>query len=77
MISAKEARKKVDNCEDEVVKKEISRIEEGILSAITEGMYTVTIHERLKDKTIEYLQKLGYEVNIVAQYNEPYTLIKF
>lgn len=77
MISAKEARKTVDTYESKAVKEEISRVENEILAAVTEGLYDTSIDGYLKPQTKKYLQGLGYDVQSGSQYNESYTTIKW
>lgn len=78
MITASEARKKIeDNFEIVSKKEEFNKIEGLINKAINEGQYYVFIDGVLKNTTTTKLEQLGYKIEVGGRYNEKDTVIKW
>lgn len=57
--------------------KELSRIEEQIHEAISNGKFSIYNNGNLQQETKRRLEELGYEVKTGRQYNEPYYSISW
>ena len=77
MISAEEARKMTETAIKNGVKNEVERIEREMDEAIKEGHNSISLDGTISRPTVEYLRKLGYEVNTGSQYNESYFTINW
>lgn len=77
MISAKEARERVEKATQNGIQKEIEKIEPEIEKAILQGKNHVTLGGSLSKPTCDHLRSLGYEVEHGSQYNESYFTVKW
>ena len=63
IISAQEARNKIESLENENIKKQIEEIEKYINKAIGECKYTTYYYEKLYEPVKEKLSELGYTIS--------------
>ena len=63
IISAQEARNKIESLENENIKKQIEEIEKCINKAIDECKYTIYYYEKLYEPVKEKLRELGYTIS--------------
>ena len=78
MISAKEALEISKNSEEDIVKRQLQKVENCIKSAIVLGKFKINYYNPLAKNALDTIKKLGYEVEIkLAEFNEIYYVIKW
>jgi hypothetical protein len=77
LISAAEARKKVQTAQTETAFQQLNTVARHIADAIEKGAYSVSIELYLQDGVKETLKGLGYTVRYDSHRNESYTTISW
>ena len=77
MLSACEANKKTLNNIKKCVTEELSKINEQINQAISNGKFSISNDGYLQPETTQRLQELGYKITTGNQYNESYYCISW
>lgn len=77
MLSASEAKAKTQNNIDDCVTQELSKLNDQILDAITNGKFSISNEGSLQPETRKKLEELGYEIKTGTQYNESYYSISW
>lgn len=72
MITAKEARKVIDEGKYDKAVQQWKLIEEKILSAIENGEANIVLYGILERKNKNILEGLGYAIHVGSQYNKSY-----
>lgn len=70
MISAKDARNKTGNRNNEVVQRQLESIESIINSAIREGKFQAYYYKNIYPATENILEELGYNISSYSYRNE-------
>lgn len=68
MISANEAKHQTEQSVDNIVKNELSFLEERIKDSIVNGEFYIVIEQSLRKETVAKLKELGYKISVDSQY---------